>query len=87
MLSDPDWCARFVEELILARSVYDPDALVAQVEAWDAQISSALQDDPHRTFSFAQHEAAINHLTAFLSDRADFVDDWLAEGGHCPPTW
>lgn len=84
VLADPHWCSRFVEELEAARAVYDPASLEAQVDAWDAQIHDALAEDPNRTFSMARHDAAEEQLRAFFTERADFVDGWLAEGGHCP---
>ncbi len=84
VLADPYWCGRFVEELALARSVYDPAAMAAQVDLWDAQIRSSLEDDPNKTFSNSRHTTAIGLLKDFVADRAAFVDDWLARGGHCP---
>jgi len=84
VLADPHWCERFVEELEAARAVYDPDALVAQVEVWDAQIADSIREDPHKTFSNTHHDRAISSLKDFVGDRADVVDAWLAEGGHCP---
>lgn len=84
VLADPHWCARFVEELAAAREVYDPAVLEAQLDTWDAQIHDALAEDPNRTFSMSRHDAAKAQLRAFFTERADFVDGWLAEGGHCP---
>jgi hypothetical protein len=84
VLDDPDWCARFVEELELARAVYVPEDLVAQIDAWDEQIRPSVLADPHKTFTDARHDQAISDLRTFVVDRAAFVDSWLAEGGHCP---
>ena len=87
VLADPTWCARFVEELVISRAAYDPDALAAQVAAWDAQIDQSLRDDPNKTFTNSRHRQAIASLSAFFQQRADVVDAWLAEGGHCPARW
>jgi hypothetical protein len=57
------------------------------VRTWDAQIAQAVADDPHKTFSTAQHDTSVAQLQAFLQTRADFVDAWLAEGDHCPAVW
>lgn len=84
VLDDPAWCARFVQELEAARSVYVPDDLIDQIDAWDDQIRPSLEADPHKTFSDARHDQAIADLRRFVVDRAAFVDDWLAQGGHCP---
>ncbi len=87
VLADSSWCARFVEELEAARALYDPDELVAQVEEWDAQIIDALSEDKHKQYSDARHEAAVEDLKRFFGERADYVDLWLATGGHCPAQW
>ncbi len=84
VLADPVWCPRFVAALEDSRAVYDPVAMAAQVDVWNAQIRPALELDPRRPFSMAQHDAAIGHLKQFLVDRAAVVDAWLAAGGHCP---
>lgn len=87
VLADPVWCDRFVEALTAARMAYSPDAMSASIDAWEAQIADALADDPNRPYSVADHETALERLHAFLPERAAFVDDWLAEGGHCPAQW
>jgi hypothetical protein len=87
VLSDRAWCDRFVEELVLARAAYSPEAMRAQVEQWDAQIEEALADDPHKTFSTMDHDASVSALEAFFSTRAAYVDTWLAAGNHCPARW
>lgn len=84
VLADPARCAQFVDEVRRARAVYDPAVWSAQVTAWDAQIADALAEDPHKTFTDAQHEADVAALQAFLVERAAFVDAWLARGGQCP---
>ena len=87
VLADPTWCARFVEELVLARAAYDPDEMAAQVEAWNEQILSALAEDTRKPYSMSGHNEAIDDLKAFFGARAAVVDAWLAEGGHCPARW
>ena len=87
VLSDPTWCARFVEALAVARAAYSPDAMADQVAQWADQIATAVEDDPHKPFSTMDHAAAIDQLEAFFGDRADFIDAWLAEGDHCPAVW
>lgn len=87
VLSDAKWCGRFVEELALARADYSPADLQAQVDLWSAQIGQALEDDPSKTFSSAEHKAALSQLKSFFAKRATFVDQWLAEGNHCPASF
>lgn len=87
VLSDLYWCERFVEELKLSRDAYVPEDIIAQAERHDAQIREALQADGHKTFSNSQHDQALEHLAEFVTQRAEVVDAWLAEGGHCPASW
>lgn len=84
VLSDPVWCQRFVDELVKARAIYSPTELAARVDKWNAQITPALTMDTHRPFSMADHEAAISSLKSFFQQRLTFVDQWLAQGNHCP---
>lgn len=87
VLADRAWCDRYVEEMALARAAYDPDEIADQLTAWDAQIADAVAEDPNKPFSTRDHEDAVADLRRFLSDRAEFVDEWLGEGGHCPARW
>lgn len=84
VLSDPTWCQRFVDELKLARAVYSPTDIAAQVDKWNTQIQQAVSMDQHKPFSMPAHQAAVTNLKTFLKDRAAFVDQWLAQGNHCP---
>lgn len=84
VLSDPAWCQRFVDELVLARAAYLPTEFAARVDKWNAQISQAVVMDPNKQFSTMKHNAAITSLKSFLQQRATFVDQWLAQGNHCP---
>ncbi|MFT5681450.1 MAG: hypothetical protein ACI8RZ_002356 [Myxococcota bacterium] len=87
VLSDPYWCGRFVEELEISRAAYVPADLAALTTVFEAQIREALEEDAQKTFSDAQHDIALSRLTAFFSERADYVDTWLAQGEHCPANW
>jgi hypothetical protein len=86
-LSDPSWCEAFVDGVSAARAAYDVPAMQGRLDAWSAQIADAVAEDPHKTFSTGEHDAAVAAMRAFFQARADFVDEWLAAGGHCPPAW
>jgi hypothetical protein len=59
----------------------------AKVDIWAAQIRPALAKDPRRPFSLDHHAAAVANLHDFFVRRAEFVEIWLAEDGHCPAPW
>jgi hypothetical protein len=86
-LSDPTWCEQFVAAVAAARAAYDVPAMQARLDAWSAQIAEAVAADPHKTFTNAEHDAAVAAMREFFATRAAFVDGWLAAGGHCPPLW
>jgi CotH kinase protein len=86
VLSDPTWCAQFVDELVLARAAYSPETMSALVDDWGALIEQAVTDDPHKPFTLAEHQAALVDLNAFFATRAAFVDTWLATE-HCPASF
>lgn len=87
VLADVYWCERFVDELRAAREVYDPDTLLGRVDEWSAQIEDAYAEDPHAIYSLREHQEGLALLREFIPARADFVDEWLASGDHCPARW
>jgi hypothetical protein len=87
ILSEPKWCKQFVKELKAARSAFDVKDLTARIEEWSKQIEAAFRDDPHATFSVEEHERALAALRDFPARRAAFIDEWLAQGNHCPVSW
>jgi hypothetical protein len=46
-----------------------------------------MAQDPRKPFSNADHAASVASMKAFFQQRADVVDAWLAQGGHCPARW
>lgn len=87
VLADTYWCERFVEALVRARAAFDPSEMSIQAGEWGEQIAEAVAADPRKSYSTADHQAAIVDMQAFFYARADFVDGWLAEGNHCPAVW
>jgi len=87
VLADATWCRRFVDELVLARDAYSPTELSGQVDTMGAQIAQAVADDTNKTFTTAEHQAALVSIKTFFGARASFVDQWLANGASCPANW
>ncbi len=54
-VADPEGKSAFAEAVARAAESYDPDLLLARIEAWDAQIIDAYTDDPNRSTSVAEH--------------------------------
>jgi hypothetical protein len=78
VLAEPEWRSRYLEALAAASASYDVPALQALVDAWSAQIASAVAEDSHKPFTDDEHMTHVALLRAYLADRAAFVADWLA---------
>jgi hypothetical protein len=83
VLSDAAWCGRFLDELRRARDAYDVPTMSREIDLWAAQITDAVRNDPHRTFTFEQHLEGVAALKAFMPKRFAFVDGWLRTA-RCP---
>jgi len=77
-MSDPAAQERYVTALRDVRARYDADALAGDLDRWNAQIAASIADDPHRPFTLDAHALAVDLTRAYLSTRADYVDEWLA---------
>ena len=87
VLADPALCERYVEALRTVRAAWDPVAMAAQVDRWDAQIRDAYAEDPRAHYRPGQRDEGVAHLKTFFAERAAYIDAWLAQGGHCPARW
>ncbi len=86
ILEDETWCATYQNAVAAAYSFYDVQRLEERVDAWSAQIRTAVEEDPTRTFTLEEHAAALERMRSFPSRRKAFVENWLTED-HCPPRW
>lgn len=86
VLEDETWCTTYQSAVAAAYSLYDVARLEERIGAWSAQIRSAVEEDPNRTFTLEEHSAAVEQMRSFPSRRKAFVESWLAEE-HCPPHW
>ncbi|MGC4069474.1 MAG: CotH kinase family protein [Polyangiaceae bacterium] len=84
-LSNAHWCERFLEELKAARAAYDATAMSAQLDIWAAQIAEAVETDPRKSFSNADHLNAVATMKANMTKRLAFIDEWL-KTATCPVT-
>jgi hypothetical protein len=84
-LSDAHWCGRYLEELKAARAVYDATAMSAQIDVWAAQIAEAVEADPRKPYSNADHLNAVATMKSNITKRLAFVDEWL-KTATCPVT-
>ncbi len=83
MLSSNVWCEKFVDYLTDALAVYDVDDMRQELERWGEQMAEAVQDDPNKPYTAAEHQEALDTMSEFLGARREFVAQWLSEE-HCP---
>lgn len=77
VLGDPTHFDRYVDAVETVLGAFDPPTIEARVSEWGAQIEDAVDRDPNKTYTTADHDAAIASLPGFARDRADFVANWL----------
>ncbi len=75
--ADPAWRAVYVNEVEAMNTAMDPEVTLPLLWAWDTEIRSSIEADPHRTFDMAEHDATVEALAAWLQSRHDYVDSWV----------
>lgn len=85
VLSDETWCNRYLDALKAARDAYDVKAMSKDLDQWAAQIADAVDQDPHKHYSMQTHLDGVATLKAFMPQRLEFVNGWLATA-RCPVT-
>ncbi len=85
VLSDETWCNRYLDALKAARDAYDVKAMSKDLDTWAAQIADAVDKDPHKHYSMQTHLDGVATLKAFMPQRLEFVNSWLATA-RCPVT-
>ncbi|MEZ4323289.1 MAG: CotH kinase family protein [Myxococcota bacterium] len=73
ILADPEWSARFEDAVRDTHRALDPDVLIDRIDRWDAQIRPYLEAEPHRPFTMAEHDAAVESLRAHLVLRDHYL--------------
>jgi hypothetical protein len=76
-LNDPEGVVRYVDAMSEQLPKLDPAELTTWIDAWSAQIADAAAADPHRPFSMADHDEALDDMQSYALARADYLDDWV----------
>ncbi len=78
VVNDPVWGPRYVDAVEAVNTAMDPDTVIAEIDAWDAQISDALEADPTRSIGWVEHLEGTERMRAWVRARHAFVDSWVA---------
>ena len=66
---------------------HDRGQAMRRLSQLERQTADAVAEDTRKPYSNSGHNEAVADLKDFLGTRAEVVDAWLAEGGHCPARW
>ncbi len=78
LTADPTWGPRFVDAVDSMNAAMDPDVTIAQIDDWEAQLSDAVEADPHRSIGWEEHVAAVERMRAWVRARHAFLSSWVA---------
>lgn len=78
LVRDPDWGPRFLDNLELMNEALDPALMVADIDAWSAQIAEHVELDPTRSVGWEEHLGAVERMRAWVPQRHQFIRSWIA---------
>jgi hypothetical protein len=78
LTADPVWGPRYVDHVEAMNAAMDPDVVIADMDAWQAQIAEALESDPSRSIGWEEHLASTERMRAWVRQRHAFLDSWVA---------
>ena len=77
VMNDPTWRANYIAEIRTMLPRWDVATIQGWIDAWSAQIASAVAADPHKVVSVEDHNEAVAGMRQEVSDRAAFVGKFL----------
>ncbi|MFN7142655.1 MAG: CotH kinase family protein [Myxococcota bacterium] len=78
LTADPVWGPRYVERVAEMNAAMEPDTVLAEMDAWQAQIADALLADPNRSIGWEEHVASTERMRAWVRARHAYLDSWVA---------
>lgn len=78
MVADPTWGAAYRRAVATMTEGYEADVLLDRVDRWSAQIDTSVDEDPNKTFAYADHARSVRLLQDFLPEREAWLQAWVA---------
>lgn len=78
LANDPVWGPKYVDAVAALNDAMEPEATIADIDAWEAQIADALLADPHRSIGWEEHVASMERMRAWVRARHAYLDSWVA---------
>jgi hypothetical protein len=75
---DPAWFKKYIEAIAyVLEHGYKVDVLQARIDAWSAQIATAVAEDSNKPFPTSEHLVAVQEKRAFVAQRHAYLKAWL----------
>lgn len=84
MVGDPVWLAKYKAKIPwVLENAYDVDVLQSRIDAWSAQIFTAVEQDVNKPFTTEAHLEKVQEKRQYVAERAAFVKNWICydQGG------
>jgi hypothetical protein len=78
VIADPTWRGRYIEALRTQLGRWDVAKLQGWIDAWSAQITDAVEQDPHRLRPMHEFAEAVAAMRQVVVDRPAYVSKFLA---------
>ena len=76
VLSQPEYEQRFVERIQEYAEAWPVEVMEQELAAWEEQTRASLEEDPNKTYTMAEHDAAVALTLSGLGQRRDFLVAW-----------
>ena len=78
LVEDPVWGPKFLDALEEANALLDPEIVLAEIDAWQAQILPLIEADPNRSTGVEEHKETVERMRAWVPARHEFLKSWIA---------
>jgi hypothetical protein len=76
VLSEPEYEQRFVEHIKQYAEAWPVETMQEELAGWEEQTRASLEEDPNKSYSMAEHDAAMALTHAGIEERRDFLLYW-----------
>lgn len=78
LAQDPVWGPKFLDALEDANRLLDPEIVLGEIDAWQAQLLPLIEADPNRSIGVEEHIEAVERMRAWVPARHAFLKSWIA---------
>ena len=78
LVEDPVWGPKFLDALEDANTLMDPEIVLGEIDAWQAQLLPLIEADPTRSTGVKEHVETVERMRAWVPARHEFLKSWIA---------